>query len=94
MKLCHNCGEEWIEDFKPGFNDRCEKCDADLHVCKNCKFYDRSMSNNCAEPVAERVPDDEKNNFCPFFEFKETTEEDLNQSDSAELKKAFDNLFN
>jgi hypothetical protein len=50
-----------------GRRDDCFKCHADLHVCKTCKFYDRSAYKECREPQADVVLEKERANFCDFF---------------------------
>ena len=50
-----------------GFSDRCEQCDADLHVCLNCRFHDPSAHNECRESSAERVRDRDRANRCDYF---------------------------
>ncbi len=50
-----------------GTRDSCPKCDADLHSCRNCRFYDTSKNNQCAEPQAEWVRDKEASNYCDYF---------------------------
>ncbi len=50
-----------------GFQDSCEDCGADLHVCRNCVRHDPSAYNECREPNAERVSDRERNNRCDYF---------------------------
>lgn len=91
MNVCHNCGHEWKEDFKPSYTETCENCGYSLHSCKNCKFYDATRYNNCSEPMAERVPDHETQNFCGFFEFIESGGK---QEKSHSSRKNFDDLFN
>lgn len=63
---CYSCSFEHNNLSSVGFRDTCS-CLADLHVCKNCNFYDLGSYNECREPVAERVRDKEKFNFCEFF---------------------------
>ena len=93
MKICHNCGLEWNEDFKPGFKEACESCGYDLHVCLNCRFYDQTMYNHCGEPMAERVATKDEANYCPFFDFRESDESEIKSNDSQTAKNAFDSLF-
>ena len=66
--LCFSCGtsNEVIE--KVGRRDECEKCMADLHACKNCRFYDSTAYNECKETSADVVKEKEESNFCDFFE--------------------------
>ncbi|MCF8058229.1 MAG: hypothetical protein K9K67_02965 [Bacteriovoracaceae bacterium] len=47
--------------------EECHHCYANLHCCKMCHFYDSSAYNECKEPMANRVLDKEKANFCDFF---------------------------
>jgi len=47
--------------------DECPACGADLHVCRMCEFYDRSVAKSCREPVAEEVTDKERAQFCDYF---------------------------
>ena len=50
-----------------GFRDCCEHCDADLHVCLNCRFHDPSAYNECRESSAERVRERDRANRCEYF---------------------------
>lgn len=52
----------------PGRRDECEKCRADVHVCRNCKHYDPKAYNECRETQADRVQEKERSNFCDYFE--------------------------
>jgi len=62
-----NVGVDLAADGRVGFRDCCESCGADLHICKNCRFYDESAYNECSEPSAERVTDSERGNRCDWF---------------------------
>lgn len=65
---CFSCGTENTVSERVGRRDECEKCMADLHVCKNCRFYDSSAYNECKETSADVVREKESSNFCDFFE--------------------------
>ena len=83
MKTCHSC--EKILDLpkkKVGFRETCPFCEADLHVCKNCKFYIIGKPNDCYVPNTEYVRDREKYNFCEEFQFKENEEKENKSSKS------------
>lgn len=64
---CHSCGTELESDDPIGRSARCERCGNDLRCCRNCRFYDVSAYNDCAEPSAERVLEKERANFCDFY---------------------------
>ena len=53
-----------------GFRDACDQCNADLHVCRNCRHHDPTAYNECREPSAERVSSSERANRCDYFEFE------------------------
>lgn len=63
---CFSCGRE-AELTGVFRSTTCPACDADMRVCKNCRFYDTSASKSCREPVSEPVHDKERANFCDFF---------------------------
>lgn len=64
---CFKCGTEVVTAQTPGRRDECLKCGADLHVCLNCRHYDKNAYNECREPAAEVVREKERSNFCDFF---------------------------
>ena len=67
---CFNCSAEICIDVDSGLvgrSETCPKCLSDLRVCRNCIYYDSSSYNECREPVAERVKDKERANFCDYF---------------------------
>ena len=64
---CFHCREVNKSEGKPGFRDECLKCRSDLHVCKNCEFYDPKVYNECRETSADVVREKERANFCDFF---------------------------
>ncbi len=45
----------------------CKACDAELHVCRLCEFYDVGVAKHCREPIAEEVKDKVQANFCDYF---------------------------
>lgn len=65
---CWKCGSLQVDEPMPlGRESRCRACGSDLHVCRQCRFYDTSKGKSCAEPVADEVRDKERSNFCGYF---------------------------
>ena len=66
---CFACGRavEVASGERVGFRDECERCGADLHVCRNCAHHDPAAYNECREPNTERVSDRERANRCDYF---------------------------
>ena len=67
IKHCHHCKKELDLTAKPARGETCPHCASDLRVCLNCRFYDTNSYNECAEPMAERVVDKDRSNFCEYF---------------------------
>ena len=45
----------------------CLQCEAELHVCRMCRFYDRNAIDQCTEEDAEEVREKARANFCDYF---------------------------
>ena len=88
---CFHCQEINKSEGKPGFRDECLKCRSDLHVCKNCEFYDPKVYNECRESSADVVRDKERANFCDFFSPRARGSGVIDEK--ARLKAAADALF-
>jgi len=64
---CWKCGAELLgADF--GRETNCLACGKATRVCRNCRWYDPGRSNQCQEPMAEKVQEKERANYCEFFE--------------------------
>jgi len=94
MHSCHACKRTLEIGKSIGRRDECPFCGADLHSCLNCLFYDGMAPKKCKEPVAERVSEKAKANFCNYFVYAKSR--DAGSSDTAveQTRKALDELFN
>jgi hypothetical protein len=92
---CHSCGAAVPVGLgeKVGRRDECERCGADLHCCQNCRFFDLSRNNECAEPQSERVVDKTASNFCDYFEPQTKTELAGGGVGGVGSNQQFDDLF-
>ena len=94
---CWKCDEriEYPTGSRVGRRDSCPKCDADLHSCRGCQFYDRSKNNQCSEPQADWVRDKEAANYCDYFHPNPILMAKGGRSGSVaeDVKKKFDSLF-
>lgn len=89
---CFSCGKTLQFSSPPGFREECSNCNADVHVCKNCEFYDPKVYNECREPSAEVVREKERSNFCEFFQPR-LGGVDAQNKKAADLKAAAEALF-
>ena len=80
---CYKCGNatELVDKVKRA--DTCEHCGADMHSCKNCKFFDPMVHNQCRESITTWEPDKEKANFCTYFVPREGEAEEAEDRDQA-----------
>lgn len=67
--VCYHCGKPLppFDRNKVPFRETCSFCGADLHVCKNCRYYSPGRANDCLVPGTEYVADREKFNFCEEY---------------------------
>lgn len=90
MSVCYHCGNLLKDDFV-GRKDECSYCGREVHVCRNCLFYDVSWAHQCRERVEETIVDKEKSNFCDFFRLgKKSSSQNTTKEN---LVKNFNDLF-
>jgi hypothetical protein len=91
---CFSCNQpvEVPAGERVGFSDCCEQCDADLHVCRNCRLHDPSAYNECRESSAEPVRERDRANRCEYFS---PGDREGGRGDSARetARSALDDLF-
>ena len=67
LLTCYQCGAEIAVIERVGRRDSCPGCEAEVHCCLNCLFYDPHASNACREPNVAPVRDKDLGNFCDYF---------------------------
>lgn len=91
---CFSCKKELSYSAKVGLREECPHCRSDVHVCKNCQFYDPKVYNECRETSAEVVREKERANYCDYFEPRtgglssESTKDALRAAAEALFKKS------
>jgi len=80
--ICWKCKKE-IEVEKITRTTECPLCHADLHCCKNCKFFSPGNHFDCKETVDEVIVDKDKSNFCDFFQLKDSVDNKDSSADKA-----------
>ena len=91
--LCFNCGKPLdVPDGPVGRGESCPNCGTDVRCCKNCAHYDERSYNECREPVAERVVDKDRSNFCDYYSLAGGSGVASGESKDDVLKK-LDDLF-
>lgn len=89
---CWKCGSVIEDEPLPlARTSVCRSCNAELHVCKMCEFFDTRVAHQCREPIAEVVNDKTRANFCDYFKAKAHAfvAQDTNASAKAQLDALF-----
>ncbi len=92
MSRCFRCGEplRLLPGERVRRQDTCSHCQADLHVCLNCTYYEPGRQNDCREPQSEPVLDKERANFCDYFQPGDGLER---EEQTSKAKSALESLF-
>lgn len=90
--ICYKCKTNLNleEGDKISRYETCPKCNTDLRCCKMCKFFDVHSYNECREPVAQRVSDKERSNFCEYFKL---TQPNVSTQNETSVLSAANALF-
>lgn len=91
---CWKCGAS-LEDIPLPLSRyaKCKSCNVDLHCCRMCEFYDRTVSKQCREPIAEEVKDKQRSNFCGYLQPSGNAFRDSDGSAAAASKSELESLF-
>jgi len=71
----------------------CKDCDAALHVCRMCRFYDPRVAKQCREPVADAVRDKDRPNFCGYLELNPQAWQPVDDSQAQTSASELNDLF-
>ena len=95
MKLCYKCNNPWQGYGQPGIREKCEKCSSELHVCRNCRFFNEHKPYCCECVDVDPVTEKERANFCEEFQFSDKKQENLpaGSGASTKAKDAWNKLF-
>lgn len=102
--VCWHCGKGLeLPEGPLSFSATCEHCDAWLHCCLNCHYYQPGLPNDCKIPNTDQIADREKKNFCDEFrmlgkfekkkESLEVMKQLFGDEEAEEEKKGFGDLF-
>jgi len=62
---CYNCST--AIPTGTDFRGVCPKCNAELHCCKQCSYFEPGTRFQCLKPIPVRIPLKDKNNDCTLF---------------------------
>lgn len=71
---CYSCATALPADIN--FTGNCPKCNAALHCCKQCSWFEPSTRFQCTKPIRERIAAKDGANQCEFFRARVTVARD------------------
>jgi hypothetical protein len=76
-----------------GFESTCPKCNADLHTCRMCTFFDPGSRFECRKPLTARIVNKGGRNQCELFATRTVVERETSSGKPTDARQAFANLF-
>ncbi len=88
---CAACGAK----VPPNINvdSSCPKCNADLHTCRQCTYFDPSARFECRKPIAARIVNKITRNTCELFSPRTVVERETSSGAPTDARQAFAKLF-
>lgn len=91
---CWRCGEQLAEDLLPLRRaELCPACNADLHACRMCGFYNTAVADACEETVATPVSNKDRANYCDYFKASPRAFKGVPDAAEARARAELDALF-
>jgi hypothetical protein len=92
---CNPCGQILPSSFDHIAPDStCSACNAALHTCTHCSFFDPSQRYECTQPLKRRISPKDVAHDCAYFSPRTTVEKKITSNpDHEDPKAAFERLF-
>ncbi|MDH5191202.1 MAG: hypothetical protein OEW89_08125 [Gammaproteobacteria bacterium] len=92
--VCWKCGSNIAEgDLPISRRSLCRTCNADLHTCIMCKFYNPKLDTKCGHLTADAVREKERANFCDHFRPRKDAHKPVVDTASEKAKAQLASLF-
>jgi hypothetical protein len=88
---CAACGAKAAP--KINFDSACPKCNADLHSCRQCTYFDPGAQLECTKPIAARIVNKQARNTCELFAARIVVERQTSSGPPTNARDAFAKLF-
>lgn len=105
LMRCAMCGNIIPTSLEIQGDSRCPKCQADLHSCKHCRYFDSGARLECTQPIVNRIMVKDLRNDCELFLPRTSVERETSSPGSGngtpgpaprtpkDARSAFDDLF-
>ena len=88
---CAACGEKAPASIT--VESSCSKCNADLHTCRQCTYFDPSALFECSKSIAARIVNKHARNTCELFAARIVVERETSSGPPTDARDAFAKLF-
>ena len=88
---CTACGEKAPPNIS--FDSSCAKCNADLHSCRQCSYFDPGARFECSKPITARIVNKHARNTCELFAARIVVERQTSSGPPTDARAAFAKLF-
>jgi ubiquitin len=91
MVKCAACGAK----VPPNINvdSSCPKCNADLHSCRLCTYFDPAARFECSKSIPARIVNKNARNTCELFSARIVVERETSSGPPTDARQAFAKLF-
>ena len=76
-----------------GLESTCPNCNADLHTCRQCTYFDPGSRFECRKPLTARILNKGGRNKCELFAARSVVERETGSGAPTDARQAFANLF-
>jgi hypothetical protein len=88
---CTSCGAK--APAVVSADSTCTKCNADLHACRQCTYFDPSARFECSKTITARIVNKNARNTCELFAPRTVVERQTSSGAPTDARQAFANLF-
>jgi ubiquitin len=88
---CAACGAKAPPNI--GVESSCPKCNADLHTCRQCTYFDPAARFECRKSIPARIVNKNARNTCELFAPRTVVERETSSGPPTDARQAFAKLF-
>jgi ubiquitin len=88
---CASCGAKAPPNIT--IESSCPKCNADLHTCRLCTYFDPGARFECRKPITARIVNKNARNTCELFTPRTVVERETSSGPPTDARQAFAKLF-
>jgi len=88
---CNACGTKLPAYINA--DSSCPKCNADLHSCRQCTYFDPGARFECSKTIVARIVNKHLRNTCELFAARIVVERETSSGAPTDARQAFAKLF-